>query len=105
MSVWQHCLRRAAKRTLELIVLQFLVVVILPDNAVGTQDLPAVGAKKVACRAASCSVAPSGGEPAALLDPIALDRTMCIGDHSLALSQHPANYAAEALQFSRRLRI
>ena len=105
MPVWQLCLRRLAKRTLELIVLQFLVVVILPDNAVGTPELPAVGAKKVACSADSYSVASSHGEPAAPLDLFVFDLTTCIGDHPLVASRHAANYAARVLQLSRRLRI
>jgi hypothetical protein len=105
MPVWQHCLRRAAKRTLELIVLQFLVVVILPDNAVGTPDLPAVGAKKVACSADSSSVAPSHGEPAAPLDLFVFDLATCVGDLSLVESRPAASCAASVLQLSRRLRI
>lgn len=105
MSVWQLCPRKVAKRTLAFIALQFLVVVILPDNAVGTPDLPAVGAKKVACSADSCSVAPSHGEPAAPLDLFAFDLATRVGDHSLIVSRHAASCAADVLQLSRRLRI
>jgi hypothetical protein len=92
-------------RTLEFIVLQFLVVVILPDNAVGTPDLPAVGAKKVACSADSCSVAHSRGEPAAALGLFGPDLAICIGEHSLVESRPPASSAAGVLPLWRRLRI
>ncbi len=105
MSVWQTCLRRVALRMLELILLQFLVVVILPDNAVGTQDLPAVRAKKVLCSAANCSVAPSSGESPAVLDLFALQLATCAGDYSLPMSRNAAGSAADVLQLSRRLRI
>jgi hypothetical protein len=92
-------------RTLELVVLQFLVVVILPDNAVGTPELPAVGARKVLCSANSYSIAPSHGEPPAVLDLFVLDVATCVGDYSLVVSRQAASSAADVLQFSRRLRI
>ena len=105
MSIWQHCLRRVAMRTLEFIVLQFLVVVILPDNAVGTPELPAVGAKKVACSADSCSVAPSPGEPATALNLFGFDLAICVSEHSLVESRSAAHSGTDALHLSRRLRI
>jgi hypothetical protein len=105
MSVWQKCLRRTATRTLELIVLQFLVMVILPNNEVGTPELPAVGAKQVVCSADSCSVAPSTGELAAFVVQCGLDRTEYVGDCSLMASRNAAISAADVLQLSRRLRI
>jgi hypothetical protein len=91
--------------TLELIALQFLVVVILPNNDVGTPELPAVGAKKVASSVDSCSVAPSTGEPAASLVLFGFDGAECVGEYTLVLSQQAAIPVADVLQFSRRLQI
>lgn len=105
MSVWQTCRRRLALRMLELILLQFLVVVILPDNAVGTHDLPAVGAKRIVCGADDCGVAPSSGALPAVLDLFAIQLTTCAGDDSLAVSRHATSSVADVLQFTRRLRV
>lgn len=103
-SVWQHCLRRVAMRTLELIVLQFLVIVILPNNAVGTAELPSVVAKRVQCSAGGCSVTTSKAKPAAFVFLFGHERTRYVGAHSLAL-RHAAISTADVLQLSRRLRI
>jgi hypothetical protein len=92
-------------RTLELVVLQFLVIVILPNNGVGTPELPAVGAASVRCSADGCSVAPSKGEPAAFIVLFGLESTEYVGEDSLVLSRHAANAPAHVLQLSRRLRI
>ena len=92
-------------RTLELVVLQFLVIVVLPNNGVGTPELPAVGAATVLCSAGSYSVSPSKGEPAAFLVLFGLESTEYVGKDSLELSWHAAISAADVLQLSRRLRI
>jgi hypothetical protein len=105
MSVRQYCLRRVAIRTLGLIVLQFFVIVILPNNEVGTPELPAVGAASVLCSAGSCSVAPCKGESAAFAMLFGLEGTEYVGQDSLVLSRHGAISAADVLQLSRRLRI
>jgi hypothetical protein len=105
MSVWQQCLRRVAMRTLELIVLQFLVVVIVPNNQVGTPELPTVVAQRLHSSAASCSVAPSKGQPAAFAMLFGLESTEYVGQEFLALSRRAAISAADVLQLSRRLRI
>ena len=105
MSVWQHCLRSIAMRTLEIIVLQFFVVVILPNNEVGTQELPAVGARKVSCSAGNSSVAPDKDKPAASVVLFVHDCTTYVGDHSLVVSRLAAISAGDVLQLSRRLRI
>ena len=104
MSVWQQCLRKVAMRTLEFIVLQFLVVVILPNNQVGTPELPTVVAQRLLCSARSCSDAPTKGKPAAFAIRLGHERTMYVGGHSLA-SRRAAISAADVLQLSRRLRI
>ena len=105
MSVRQYCLRRSAMRTLELVVLQFLVIVVLPNNGVGTPELPAVGAASVLCGAGSCSVAPSKGEPPAFAVLFGLESTQNVSEYVLVLSRHAAIAAADVLQLSRRLRI
>jgi hypothetical protein len=91
-------------RTLELIVLQFLVIVILPNNEVGTQELPAVGANKVLCSAGNYSVAPSKGKPAAVAVLLGHEPTTYVVGHSLVL-RHAAIRAADVLQLVPRLRI
>ncbi len=91
-------------RTLELIVLQFLVIVILPNNGIGTSELPAVGAKRVLCRAGNCSVASTTGTPGAVAVLFERDRTTHVGSRSL-VSRQAAIPAADILQLSRRLRI
>lgn len=48
MTMIQKLIRHALRRPLELILLQFFVVVILPNSVVGTANLPAVNAKRVA---------------------------------------------------------
>jgi hypothetical protein len=106
MSAWQHCLRKTAIRALELIILQFLVVVILPNNEVGTPELPAVGAAKVSCSAGNCSIAPAKDKLSASVVLFVHDCTTFVGDHSLVASRHAAITAADdILQLSRRLRI
>jgi|SRR5579863_2867887 len=105
MIVWKHRLRRAAIRALELVVLQFLVVVILPNNEVGTQELPAVGAVKVSCSAGNHSVAPAKDKLAASLVLFVHDCTTYVGDHPLVVSRQAAISAADVLQLSRRLRV
>jgi hypothetical protein len=92
-------------RTLGLIVLQFLVIVILPNNGVGTHELPAVGATSVRCSADGCSVAPSKGEPAAFVFLFGLESTEYVGEDVLVLSRRAAISAVDILQLSRRLRI
>jgi hypothetical protein len=103
MPVWQLRLARVAKQTLALMALQFLVVVILPDNAVGTSELPAVGVRKVVCSTDSGSVAPSGGQPAAVSNLLVHDLAICVGDHFLVESRRAQTRAADSLQLSKRL--
>jgi hypothetical protein len=103
-SVWQNCLRIVAIRTLELIVLQFLVIVILPNNVVGTSELPTVVAKRVVCSSGNRSVAPSKGKRAAFVVLFGHERTIYVGGHSLS-SRHTAVPVADVLPLARRLRI
>jgi hypothetical protein len=105
MSDWQGCLRSAAMRSLELILLQFLVIVILPNNEVGTPELPAVGAKSVLCSEDGCSAAPAKDMPAACNLLFVHDCTTCVDDHCLLVSRQAAIPAADVLQLSQRLRI
>ncbi|MBI3861003.1 MAG: hypothetical protein HY290_03825 [Planctomycetia bacterium] len=63
MFALDHLLDRARHRSLELIILQFLIVVILPNNDVGTPELPAVGAKVVRGAQGSRSVSPVKDNP------------------------------------------
>jgi hypothetical protein len=91
-------------RTLELIVLQFLVIVILPNNVVGTPELPTVLAKRVVCSSGNCSVASSKGKLAVFVVRFGHERTTCVGGRSLA-SRHASLLAADLLPLSRRLRI
>jgi hypothetical protein len=92
-------------RALEMVVLQFLVIVVLPNNGVGTPELPAVGATSVRCSADGCSTAPSKGEPATFVLLFRLESTEYVGEDFLVFSRHAAISAADVLQLSRRLRI
>lgn len=105
MCVRQCSPRSATIRSLGLIVLQFFVIVILPNNVVGTSALPAVGAASVRCGADAWSIAPFKGEPAAIFVLIGLESPGYVGEHSLVFSRIAAFSAADTLQISRRLRI
>ncbi len=105
MSAWQVRLRRGVMRTLAFIVFPFLVVVVLPNNEVGTSDLPAVGARSVLGNADGCSMTPSKGAPAVFVVALGLDGMEYVRQNALVLSPNPANPAADILQLSRRLRI
>ena len=104
MSALGRLLIRARNRSLELLVLQFFVVVILPNNAVGTPDLPAVGAKKVIGAQGRRLAQPAQGKPPARIARGCRLRSRLRGRPTTAVCQavlpHPA-----ASQLSQHLRI
>jgi hypothetical protein len=55
-----------AMHRLELILLQFLMLVVLPTSDVGTPELPAITATKIGAAAASRPVGPGIGKPPAI---------------------------------------
>lgn len=91
-------------RSLELIILQFFVVVIMPNNAVGTPDLPAVGAKKVAAATGSRPVVPWKTKRAVAALRSRQGRPQTIGSRQPPLRQADLPRAA-ALQLLRPLQI
>jgi|SRR5579863_1177155 len=104
MSGLSQILRRATLRSLELIILQFLVVVIMPNNEVGTPDLPAVGAKKVTTATGCRPVSPSKARPATASRRVRQKRPVSIDCRppELRLADVPR---AAASQLSQHLRI
>ena len=97
-------LRRTTLRSLELIVLQFLVIVILPNNEVGTAELPAIIAKKIATATGSRAVLPSKVKRAPVVSKVRHEppQDICGRAAQLRLSVPPH---AAALQLSQRLRV
>jgi hypothetical protein len=93
---------RASMQSLEFIILQFLVAVILPNNAVGTSDLPAVGAKKVV-GGTGCQpvVSSKGGDAVAVV--VVRHQFAC--HVAFRSPSRPTFLPQAAVQLSRRLRI
>ena len=91
-------------RMLEFVVLQFFVIVILPNNTVGTPQFPAVGVKSVLSSAVGCSSAPFKGESTAFVQ-FGLESTESGGEDCLVLLRHEVISVADILHVSRRLRI
>ena len=95
---------RGTLRSLELIVLQFLVIVILPNNDVGTSELPAISAQKVAAATGSRPVLPSQGKRAPVVAKVRHELPQGVGGRAAQL-RLPLPPHAAALQLSQRLRI
>ena len=104
MSTLKKFLGQGPVRVLELIVLQFLVIVISPNNEVGTAELPAVTARKVtAATGARPLVAAKDKPPSAAARPRherPCDTDCPAPELRLTVIPQPA-----ALQLSQRLQI
>lgn len=90
-------------RTLAFVILQFFVVVVLP-NDVGTPELPAVGARRVAAKAICRSISPSKDRLSTTILAVRFGHPF---DVSRAAFEFPNGLLTQstALQLSPRLRI
>lgn len=70
MSVLKRTSSQIATRSLELMLLQFLVMVVLPNTEIGTSELPAVTAHRLAGAQGRRLAAPSREKP-----PVSLARS------------------------------
>jgi hypothetical protein len=89
-------------RSLEFMIFQFLVAVILPNNPVGTSDLPAVGAQRIVVAKGCHSVQSFKGKPAFEVDRC---RPKCPWLAAPNLLASRPNSGRSVLQSSRRLQI